>query len=482
MTRLLLVLVCVLLRRSGGRERGAAANDTRQEPQVIDGLPARVTGTTVEAASESDDPGSRCAGSRNSVFYEFRAGADGRVFLRLQADGDLDAVIDVYRKQPLAARGRSSARRPTRTGSASIGMNVKDGTTYLVRVAQLTNSVVGDVHAPARPRDARGAAARRGAAGRRPPRRGGPRPEPDGRVGGELQGRAHVPREPVHAAARRARELRDAVGLPAGDEGLRSRLAGRVAALRRLPDDHTAPGQGGRYSLLVTALTGRGSLPYNIEASHAGSDDLAPGIFVRNDSRVSGELGADRIDVVDLYRFDVRRRSTLDLGLRTTKAFDLVLLDDRGKQIECACSGEGAQSIARRISRGRYFAAVRAQRGASGRYTLSRLSRVITRTRIRIDGGRSSQSRPGEAVRLSVDVKPLVGGPLMLTIERFDPLAGWLFVSRVRTRAINGEQVVPFTPSDVGRWRARARFRGTRTAAPSGTHWARLLVARPLTE
>jgi hypothetical protein len=142
MTRLLLVLLVVLCAVPAAASAEPPANDTRQEPQVIDGLPARVSGTTVDAQSESDDPGSRCAGSRNSVFYEFRAGADGRVFLRLQADGDLDAVIDVYRRNRSQLEGLECAQTDE-DGLASIGMNVKDGTTYLIRVAQLTNSVSG---------------------------------------------------------------------------------------------------------------------------------------------------------------------------------------------------------------------------------------------------------------------------------------------------------------------------------------------------
>src|SRR5215213_7341132 len=119
------------------------SNDNRADAQVIDGLPARVQGTTVDATTEDPEPGSGCQyGSTNSVYYSFRAGADGRVLFRLHADGDLDAVIDVFRRtrsqlEPLACQ------QTDEEGDGQIGLNVKDGETYLVRIAQRANSVSG---------------------------------------------------------------------------------------------------------------------------------------------------------------------------------------------------------------------------------------------------------------------------------------------------------------------------------------------------
>jgi hypothetical protein len=122
---------------------------------------------------------------------------------------------------------------------------------------------------------------------------------------------------------------------------------------------------------------------------------------------------------------------------------------------------------------------VRAIRNASGRYVLQRAARTITRARISIDDKRSTQALPGRAVRIAVRLRPSVAGPVRVTIERFDPFAGWQFHRRIALRASDGIASVAFTPPTVGRWRASAEYRGTRIAAPSATGAARVLVAAP---
>jgi len=78
------------------------------------------------------------------------------------------------------------------------------------------------------------------------------------------------------------------------------------------------PGERGRYSLQVVApRSRRGALPYRLQVAPAGRDDTAPGIELANDERIRGALRGRGADVVDLYRFDVRRPSILDLRLRT---------------------------------------------------------------------------------------------------------------------------------------------------------------------
>jgi hypothetical protein len=69
-----------------------------------------------------------------------------------------------------------------------------------------------------------------------------------------------------------------------------------------------------------------------------------------------------------------------------------------------------------------------------------------------------------------------------VTLERFDPFAGWQFFRRVSARAVNGLATLSFTPPSQGRWRASAVYRGTRVAAPSETGSASVLVAPPLTD
>ena len=97
-----------------------------------------------------------------------------------------------------------------------------------------------------------------------------------------------------------------------------------------------------------------------------------------------------------------------------------------------------------------------------------------------MNGERRTQVGPGGSVRIGVRIRPPAAGPVRVTIERFDPYAGWQFFRRVTTRASGGSASVAFTPPSVGRWRASAEFRGTREAAPSATGYANVLVAAPL--
>jgi hypothetical protein len=180
--------------------------------------------------------------------------------------------------------------------------------------------------------------------------------------------------------------------------------------------------------------------------------------------------------VVDLYRFDVTRRSVLDLVLGTSvEGFEMLLRDDRGRYL-----GQGTDQITRRLSPGRYFVAVRANGAATGRYTLRRISRTITSTRTRINGRRSAQIGPGGVANIGVSVSPGASGPVVIVVERFDPLFGWRYVRRYRPRAAGGFASATYRPPAVGRYRATAEFRGSRGFAPSQGGTATLLVAAPL--
>ena len=97
-----------------------------------------------------------------------------------------------------------------------------------------------------------------------------------------------------------------------------------------------------------------------------------------------------------------------------------------------------------------------------------------------MNGERSASVAPGRAVSLRVAVAPGVGGRVSVEVERFDPLAGWQYLRRYRLRSAEGRALVAFRPPAVGRFRARARFLGTRTASPSESGWSTLRVAGPL--
>ena len=131
---------------------------------------------------------------------------------------------------------------------------------------------------------------------------------------------------------------------------------------------------------------------------------------------------------------------------------------------------------------GRYFVAIRSESDRLVPYTLRRISRTITRSRITINGARRARSQPGAAVQIGVAVTPAVAGTVRIDIERFDPLAGWQFVRRVFTPAINGRASISFVPPAVGRYRVRGLFLRTLKATASETKLAHLLVASPLRE
>ena len=242
-------------------------------------------------------------------------------------------------------------------------------------------------------------------------------------------------------------------------------------------DAHTVyvPETSGLHTLHVQApRASRDRIRYRLRAGRAAADDMAPGIRLPDDQLVRGRLRGSELDALDLYRFSIAVRSTLRLTLNSGADFDLRLLDEDGDRIS---SGTG---IERRVAPGRYFVAVRALDGASGRYTLRRLARVITRAEMRVDGGSSATIAPGGSVSLALDVTPAVDGPATMTIERFDPLAGWLFHSTLRPTVRSGRAAFGFGPPAVGRWRVTGAYDGTRHAAPSAGGTVRINVEEPL--
>jgi hypothetical protein len=76
----------------------APANDDRADATALSQLPASVTGTTVGATFEHAEPGSRCTGFENSVWYEVRPHTSGRIVISAAADGKLDLVVDVFKQ------------------------------------------------------------------------------------------------------------------------------------------------------------------------------------------------------------------------------------------------------------------------------------------------------------------------------------------------------------------------------------------------
>lgn len=470
-----LAALCVI---AASAPAGAAAapppNDARLAPQALGTLPATVRATTAEATTDADEPPPSCGPPiKSSVWFAFTAATSRSVLAALDAGGDMDATIEVFerrRSQITVVACELTNRR----GQATVDVDALAGTDYLVRVAPLSNSVADAftlrVVAP------------------------DPPAAPPGQPLADKGVEAFVDRfaNPDDAWAARLREGRPyRINFVTSGGGCAQLLlfgAGTAdfsdAPVRRLScDAHTVftPPESGRYTLLVRApRASRARLDYRLRVGRAGSDDTAPGLPLADDRRVRGSLQGSELDAVDLYRFTVARPSQLRVRLRTQTAFDVLLLDDDGDRRACGCGGSGDQEIERRLRPGRYFIAVRARDGADGSYTLARLARTITRSRMLAAGRAGAVLAPGAGVRLTLSVTPAVDGRATLVLERFDPLAGWLFDARFHPLVRAGLAHVDFRPPSVGRWRVSGSFDGTRTASASDGGTARFRVQEPL--
>jgi hypothetical protein len=443
------------------------ANATSVEP------PTTVAGTLVDATKEEMEPVS-CGNPAESVWYRFTAPAGGRLVLLLDTAGELDAVVDIYRR----ARSETQpvdCRATDQRGQATLDEEgLQSGATYLIRVARKAGAE-GDrfrleLRVPQRPAAPPGRPLRpRGVNGS------------VSRLANQSDAWSFRMREGttyrVNLDPRATRCVQLNI-FPAGTRSFRGTSPVRSFPCGGYELLTPSPGRGGRFVFLVQATQGdRRPERYHLQVSPAGPDDTAPGVFIGNFANVRGFLQAGAIDVVDLYRFDVVRRSGLFLKLRTAGDMRMLLLNDRGRHIDASSS-----LIRRGVPAGRYFVAIRSESDRRVGYTLSRISRTITRSRLTIDGERHAQAGPGEAVQVAVSVTPAVSGSVRVDVERFDPLAGWQFYRRFHSHASNGRAAFSFVPPSVGRYRARGLFLRTRAATASATNVARLLVASPLEE
>jgi len=225
------------------------------------------------------------------------------------------------------------------------------------------------------------------------------------------------------------------------------------------------PDGGGEYVLEVKSGGEAAAAPYRLLFAPAGPDDLGEGILLRNRVARTGSLDANRLDVQDVYHFDVDRRA--DVRLDVTGALRFQLLTDSGARLGTF------GSMRRQLGPGRYVVAVTASFGdPPARYRLTLLIREITSTSLRVPG---TPVAPGSAVVLRPEVANASAGRLEIQIDRFDPLTGWQFQRLLRTSV--GAAVV-WAPPAEGRWRIRATFAGTVEASPSRSGYAQLLVRR----
>ncbi len=446
----------------------APPNDSRANATRV-GLPATPSGTTVGATDEASDPASYCGRAHDTVWYRISGTERGRVVVRIAALGDLDAVVSVWRP----VRSRLSAVGCVATDENGRGaLSFKSaGGDYLVMVGRERTSDDGrfkltlfrqepSSHAP----------------GRSLPRAGvGSWVEPisDYDDAWSMRMKAGVEYR-INLSPARGR----CISLGLYRPGTRSFAAATPVRLMPCGGYLTyTPGFGGsgRYSLLVTASDQRpGRQRYHLQAAIAGRDDMAPGLPLRNLQTRRGTISGTRIDVVDLYRFRVSGRADVTLTLSGPNRARLILLGENGRRLNYSYE-PGAMTT--RLGPGTYYAAVRADGGAHGRYRLSLLERGITTTTVLANGSSRATVAPGASVAISVAVASASAGPVRLEIDRFDPLTGWHFYRLYRLRlGGNGRAGISFRPPAIGHWRALASFGGTRTASPSNSRTALIVV------
>jgi hypothetical protein len=119
------------------------ANDNRAAAHPIGALPVSLVGTTVDATVEAADPKtSRCGGLDANVWYRIDSAPDSRLAVRLDARGDLDAVVVVHEvARTLLEVG---CDQTDRNGLASLTFDARGGATYLVKVGPRPGSSPGD--------------------------------------------------------------------------------------------------------------------------------------------------------------------------------------------------------------------------------------------------------------------------------------------------------------------------------------------------
>jgi hypothetical protein len=457
------------------------ANDALSNAQAIHSLPATVNGTTVGATIEAGEHESSCRqATSNSVWYSLRLGSAQRVAINLAAAGALDATIDVYH-QVRSQLSSVQCQETNAEGKASLSFAAAKNGLYDIRVAAVQGSQLApftlEVFTPTPPVKPPGA------------------PLPAGGISGHVDrvqninaAYSIVMRSGVSYLIDLANETKGACvngalfapgttsfGNEEGEEDSGAGLVHIHCSGYRLFTP--GPGQGGLYSFEVTPQQSRSGVQrFHVQVAPAGPAETAPGLPLGNYARAHGYLNGRSVHVLRLYRMEVTSHSNLTLRLTAPESadFNLQLRNQSGNVIECQCGQSGSQTLQHRLVPGTYYAAVSVRDKTAGSFTLERESRTITSTSISFGVAKAA---PGQALAIQVKVSPAESGPVVVDLERFDPVFGWQFYRQYEAGASGGLAGIPFTPPTVGQWRANATFKGSRTASPSAVGYTYLLVS-----
>ena len=429
-------------------------NDNRAGAQAIK-LPGSVRGTTLGATGDEADP-SRCGLSGATVWYRVPSRRDGRILLRLTAAGQLDAAIVVL-ERVRSQTGTVTCGATNRRGQATVAFASQRGATYLIAVGHLRNADPGTFRIDALVSEA----AESVQAGKALPRAG---------VRSSVHGLTDVNdvwRVSMTPGTTYRIGFSSVSSCPSVSLRARRHVERQLAVLscRGYATFTPGPDGAGAYVLEVVASGEASTQGYRLLFAPAAPDDLGVGIQLRNRVSAKGSLDPARLDVRDLYHFDVERRG--DVRLDVTNGLRFELVRDDGQRLGTYAS------LRRRLEPGRYVVAVTASFGdPAPRYTLSLLIREITSTTLRLA---APTVAPGSPVTLRPEVANASGGMVEIQVDRFDPLTGWHFNRLLRVPAGGG---TTWAPPAEGRWRFRATYKGTIAASPSRSGYAQLLVKR----
>ena len=435
-------------------------NDNRADAITVD-PPRQVQGTLVDATLESGTDSSYCGGTDASVWYRFVAPKRGAIIVQLDAAGEMDATIDLFRQTRSKYQDVDCDETDSKGVATIDNESLEPGGTYAIRVGKEYGSAADTftlrVLIPS------------------------PAPEPPGKklpVRGTKDSvdRLINPGDAYHAFMREGRTMRlslrvqQCTTLEVFGPGTTGFGGTPVARMRCGGYTLFTPTESGRHFLVVRAGKSRDKQTYRLRIATANRDDTTPGIFIRNNAKIRGKVNGG-IDFRDLYRFDVTRRSTLTLSVSGGPTLRLVRENgspvDRGDYID------------RYVRAGRYYVAVQ----GDGKYTLKRVSRTITNTSVRVNARRSVTVSPGASIRLNLNVTPAVAGRGKMVVERFDPIDGWQFARRYWVTVNSGRGTASFNPPSVGRYRVFGEYKGTRIVAPSEANSvARFKVQQPLSD
>ena len=453
-----LVVVGAALAAAPSAWAAAPTNDNRVD--AVELVPPQTTnGTLVESTLELVNDFSSCASTDSSVWYRFTGPPRGDLVLQLDAAGEMDATVDLFKvvrsKLSFAGCDVTDAQ-----GNLTLDRSgLEAGADYAIRVGNQTGSTADTFKLRALVPT--------------------PPPSPPGRHLPDTGITNHVDRvlNPGDAywktmkagyTMRLSLRTEHCTSLQVYGPGTKSFTG--TAPERTLPCGGFGlytPTTSGRHYLVVTAARGRGRQDYTLRAARATRDDTAPGILIHNHATVTSSVNGG-LDTRDLYRFDVQHRSALTLRLSGQPSMTLVRAD--GDRL-----GSGSL-ISRHVPAGRYYVAV----SGSGRYTLRYAAKTITRAHLLVDGRHRATIAPHRNAHWLLRVTPVEHGASVITVERFDPIEGWQYLRTFTPLVTRGTARVTWMPPSVGRYRASASYLGSRNAAPADSGLAWLTVQRPL--